>query len=252
MARRHSMADTRLSRHRHDQCAHARSPGAAPARAGHRNLAVLERIRNVPRHLFVDEALGSRAYEDTALPIGFGQTISQPYIVARMTEALLEGGAVDKVLEVGTGCGYQTAVLAPLVDASTASSASSRCSMRARERLKELGIRNVRFRTVTAAWAGRHTRPSMASSWRPRRSRVPEALIEAAEGRRAPDRARRSGGRAGAAALYPPRAAHRTRGRSGRSPSCRCSAESPDFSGGSMLLAAIFMPYLHEIYPVIS
>ena len=82
------------------------------------NLAVLERIKNVPRHIFVDEALGSRAYEDTALPIGFGQTISQPYIVARMTEALLEGGAVDNVLEVGTGCGYQTAVLAPLVDSS--------------------------------------------------------------------------------------------------------------------------------------
>src|SRR6516164_4201306 len=69
------------------------------------NAAVLERIRNVPRHIFVDEALGSRAYEDTALPIGFGQTISQPFIVARMTAALLEGGAADNVLEVGTGCG---------------------------------------------------------------------------------------------------------------------------------------------------
>src|ERR1700751_921660 len=79
------------------------------------NLAVLERIRNVPRHIFVDEALGSRAYEDTALPIGYGQTISQPYIVARMTEALLEAGAADNVLEVGPGCGYQPAVLAPLV-----------------------------------------------------------------------------------------------------------------------------------------
>jgi len=78
------------------------------------NLSVLDRVRNVPRHIFVDEALGSRAYEDTALPIGFGQTISQPYIVARMTEALLEGGAVDNVLEVGTGCGYQTAVLCGL------------------------------------------------------------------------------------------------------------------------------------------
>src|ERR1700691_4815663 len=76
---------------------------------------VLDRIRNVPRHIFVDEALGSRAYEDTALPIGFGQTISQPYIVARMTEALLEAGTLENVLEVGTGCGYQTAVLAPLV-----------------------------------------------------------------------------------------------------------------------------------------
>ena len=72
------------------------------------NPAVLDRIRNVPRHIFVDEALGSRAYEDTALPIGFGQTISQPYIVARMTEALLEGGPLARVLEIGTGCGYQT------------------------------------------------------------------------------------------------------------------------------------------------
>src|SRR5271154_7419515 len=80
------------------------------------NPAVLERIRNVPRHIFVDEALASRAYEDTALPIGFGQTISQPYIVARMTEALLAAGPVDKVLEIGTGCGYQTAVLSPLVE----------------------------------------------------------------------------------------------------------------------------------------
>src|ERR1700731_5315460 len=78
------------------------------------NLAVLDRIRNVPRHIFVDEALASRAYEDTALPIGFGQTISQPYVVARMTEALLEAGGVPRGLEIGTGCGYQTAGLSPL------------------------------------------------------------------------------------------------------------------------------------------
>jgi protein-L-isoaspartate(D-aspartate) O-methyltransferase len=110
------------------------------------NLAVLERIKNVPRHIFVDEALGSRAYEDTALPIGFGQTISQPYIVARMTEALLEGGAVDNVLEVGTGCGYQTAVLAPLVAHLNTIERIEPLLVRARERLKELGIRNVRFR----------------------------------------------------------------------------------------------------------
>jgi protein-L-isoaspartate(D-aspartate) O-methyltransferase len=110
------------------------------------NLAVLERIRNVPRHIFVDEALGSRAYEDTALPIGFGQTISQPYIVARMTEALLEGGAADNILEVGTGCGYQTAVLAPLVGRINTIERVEPLLTRARERLKELGIRNVRFR----------------------------------------------------------------------------------------------------------
>src|SRR5574339_1018746 len=79
------------------------------------NPEVLERIRSVPRHLFVDEALASRAYEDTALPIGHGQTISQPYIVALMTQTLLAGGRLKKVLEVGTGSGYQTAVLAPLV-----------------------------------------------------------------------------------------------------------------------------------------
>ncbi|HWZ62031.1 MAG TPA: protein-L-isoaspartate(D-aspartate) O-methyltransferase [Steroidobacteraceae bacterium] len=115
------------------------------------NLAVLERIRNVPRHIFVDEALGSRAYEDTALPIGFGQTISQPYIVARMTEALLEagpagGGQPGKVLEVGTGCGYQTAVLAPLVKQLYTIERIEPLLARARGRLKELSIRNVRFR----------------------------------------------------------------------------------------------------------
>jgi protein-L-isoaspartate(D-aspartate) O-methyltransferase len=110
------------------------------------NFAVLERIRNVPRHIFVDEALGSRAYEDTALPIGFGQTISQPYIVARMTEALLEGGAADNMLEIGTGCGYQTAVLAPLVARVNTIERIEPLLTRARERLKELGIRNVRFR----------------------------------------------------------------------------------------------------------
>jgi protein-L-isoaspartate(D-aspartate) O-methyltransferase len=110
------------------------------------NLAVLDRIRNVPRHIFVDEALGSRAYEDTALPIGFGQTISQPYIVARMTEALLEGGPLVSVLEVGTGCGYQTSVLSPLVDRIYTIERIEPLVTRAKERIKELGIRNVRFR----------------------------------------------------------------------------------------------------------
>src|SRR5579863_10175651 len=110
------------------------------------NPTVLDRIRNVPRHIFVDEALGSRAYEDTALPIGFGQTISQPYIVARMTEALLEAGPLTSVLEVGTGCGYQTAVLAPLVDRIYTIERVEPLVTRAKERIKELGIRNVRFR----------------------------------------------------------------------------------------------------------
>ncbi len=80
------------------------------------NHKILDALRNTPRHLFVDEALASRAYEDTALPIGYNQTISQPYIVAKMTELLLASGPLAKVLEIGTGCGYQTAVLSQLVD----------------------------------------------------------------------------------------------------------------------------------------
>jgi protein-L-isoaspartate(D-aspartate) O-methyltransferase len=78
---------------------------------GIRDHRVLEAMAAVPRHLFVEEALASRAYEDTALPIGFGQTISQPYIVARMIEVLIENRRPESVLEVGTGCGYQAAVL---------------------------------------------------------------------------------------------------------------------------------------------
>jgi protein-L-isoaspartate(D-aspartate) O-methyltransferase len=110
------------------------------------NPIVLERMRNVPRHIFVDEALSSRAYEDTALPIGFGQTISQPYIVARMTEALLDGPPLSNVLEVGTGCGYQTAVLAPLVGKLYSIERIEPLLARARQRIKELELRNVRFR----------------------------------------------------------------------------------------------------------
>jgi protein-L-isoaspartate(D-aspartate) O-methyltransferase len=110
------------------------------------DLRVLERIRNVPRHIFMDEALSSRAYEDTALPIGFGQTISQPYIVARMTEALLQSGPVKKVLEIGTGCGYQTVVLGPLVEKIYSIERIEPLLRRAKLRAKELGIKNVRFK----------------------------------------------------------------------------------------------------------
>lgn len=113
---------------------------------GIRSPVVLDRIRSVPRHLFVDEALASRAYEDSALPIGHGQTISQPWIVARMTEALLEGGPLQNVLEIGTGCGYQTAVLAPLVGKIFTIERIEPLLDRARQRLKELDIKNVRYR----------------------------------------------------------------------------------------------------------
>ncbi len=113
---------------------------------GIRSAAVLEQIRNVPRHLFVDEALASRAYEDTALPIGQGQTISQPYVVALMTEALLEGSDAKKILEIGTGCGYQTAVLAPLVEKIYTVERIPELLRRTRQRLRELDIYNVQFR----------------------------------------------------------------------------------------------------------
>jgi protein-L-isoaspartate(D-aspartate) O-methyltransferase len=113
---------------------------------GIRSHAVLEQIRNVPRQLFVDEALASRAYEDTALPIGLGQTISQPFIVARMTEALLEGFSGNRVLEIGTGCGYQSAVLAPLVKEIFSVERIPELLRKTRQRLRDLDIYNVRLR----------------------------------------------------------------------------------------------------------
>ena len=113
---------------------------------GIRSPEVLERIRNVPRHLFVDEALASRAYEDTALPIGLGQTISQPYVVARMTEALLSGWSGESVLEIGTGCGYQTAVLSPLVKKIYSVERLRELLRKTRQRLRDLDIYNVQFR----------------------------------------------------------------------------------------------------------
>lgn len=113
---------------------------------GIRSTAVLDQIRNVPRHLFVDEALASRAYEDTALPIGLGQTISQPWVVARMTEALLEGYEAATVLEIGTGCGYQTAVMAPLVKKVFTVERIPELLRKTRQRLRDLDIYNVQFR----------------------------------------------------------------------------------------------------------
>jgi len=120
---------------------------------GIKNAAVLERMRAVPRHLFVDEALASRAYEDTALPIGFGQTISQPYIVAAMTAALIEGTKLTRVLEIGTGCGYQTAVLAPFVQHVYSVERIAPLLQRARSMLAELKISNVSLRHADG-WHG--------------------------------------------------------------------------------------------------
>ncbi len=117
---------------------------------GINNPVILDRIRNVPRHLFVDEALASRAYEDSALPIGHGQTISQPFVVALMTQALIENRESNellaKILEVGTGCGYQTAVLSPLCRQLFTIERVGALSRAARSRLRELSVGNVRFR----------------------------------------------------------------------------------------------------------
>jgi len=142
------------------------------------NVAVLERMRNVPRHIFVDEALGSRAYEDTALPIGFGQTISQPYIVARMTEALLEFGAVDKVLEVGTGCGYQTAVLSPLVGKIYSVERIAPLVVRAKQRAKELGLKNIKFKHGDGILGWKTVAPFDAILVAAAPLSVPEALLQ--------------------------------------------------------------------------
>lgn len=110
------------------------------------NERVLEAIRNTPRHWFIDEALSHRAYEDTALPIGHNQTISQPLIVAHMTELLLATGPLDKVLEIGTGSGYQTAILAQLVERVFSVERIQPLQDKAKERLAELKLRNIVFR----------------------------------------------------------------------------------------------------------
>jgi protein-L-isoaspartate(D-aspartate) O-methyltransferase len=107
---------------------------------------VLDVIGRLPRHLFIEEALASRAYEDTALPIGLSQTISQPWVVARMTEALVEGKLPEKVLEVGTGSGYQAAVLASLVKNVYTVERIEELLRNARRRFRKLGIENIRSR----------------------------------------------------------------------------------------------------------
>ena len=113
---------------------------------GIRDEVTLAAMDAVPRHIFVDEALASRAYEDVALPIGFGQTISQPYIVARMTEVLRNNAPLDRVLEIGTGCGYQTAVLSRVAKAVYSVERIGPLLMKARGHLRQLRLRNVKLK----------------------------------------------------------------------------------------------------------
>ena len=108
--------------------------------------AVLDVMRSIPRHLFVDEALATRAYENVPLPIGYNQTISQPYIVARMTEALVSGRQLNNVLEIGAGCGYQSAVIAQFAEQVYSVERINGLLTLARERFRRLGYHNIRAR----------------------------------------------------------------------------------------------------------
>lgn len=141
-------------------------------------LQVLEQIRAIPRHLFVDEALASRAYEDTALPIGFGQTISQPFIVARMTQALLAEGKIKKVLEVGTGSGYQTAVLAGLVNEIYSVERIRGLLNLARERFRKLNLSNIHVKYSDGGWGWPEQAPFDGIIVTAAPLSIPETLIE--------------------------------------------------------------------------
>ena len=113
---------------------------------GIKNMEVLDIIRSTPRHIFLDEALSHRAYEDVALPIGYGQTISQPYVVAKMTEIVSASRRLKSVLEIGTGCGYQTAVISRIAEKVYTIERIKPLLDRAKKNLKLLGIRNVEFK----------------------------------------------------------------------------------------------------------
>ncbi|MCB1675893.1 MAG: protein-L-isoaspartate(D-aspartate) O-methyltransferase [Halioglobus sp.] len=140
--------------------------------------SVLDVIRTTPRHLFLDEAMAHRAYEDVALPIGYAQTLSQPYIVARMTELLLARGPRRRVLEIGTGSGYQTAVLAQLVAEVYSVERIKALQQKARQRLRRLKLRNVYMCHAdgTLGWAERGPFDGILAAAAP--EHVPEELLQ--------------------------------------------------------------------------
>ena len=144
---------------------------------GIKSHAVLEVIASTPRHLFVDEALASRAYEDTALPIGHGQTISQPYVVARMTELLLEVNP-DTILEVGTGSGYQAAILSQLVNKVYSTERIEALASQARQRFRQLGYRNVRVQHSDGSWGWPQFKPFDAIIVTAGGAEIPGPLLE--------------------------------------------------------------------------
>ena len=145
---------------------------------GIKNIRVLEVMRTTPRHIFVDEAMAHRAYEDTALPIGHGQTISQPYIVARMTEILLENGVPDVVLEVGTGSGYQSAILSRLVPKVYTVERISALLQKARDAHRKLGLLNVFSKHSDGSWGWAPNAPYPAIMVTAAPELVPPSLLE--------------------------------------------------------------------------
>lgn len=145
---------------------------------GIRDTRVLNVMAEIPRHVFVDEALESRAYEDNALPIGHNQTISQPYIVAKMTELLLEKGPLGKVLEIGTGCGYQTAILAKLAEQVYSVERIAPLMKKARDLLWELDIKTVGFKHSDGSWGWPEQAPFDAIIAAAAPAEVPPALLE--------------------------------------------------------------------------
>jgi protein-L-isoaspartate(D-aspartate) O-methyltransferase len=143
---------------------------------GIRDEVVLGAFADIPRHIFVDEALAHRAYEDISLPIGFGQTISQPWVVARMLELARGGEALGKVLEVGTGCGYQAALLSRLAREVHSVERISALLMKARVRLRDLRITNVRLKHADGHFGLKDAGPFDAIVMAAAASHVPEAL----------------------------------------------------------------------------
>ncbi len=140
---------------------------------------VLKVMQSTPRHIFVDEALASRAYEDTALPIGYNQTISQPYIVARMTELLLENkNSFNKVLEIGTGCGYQTAILANLVDEVYSVERILPLQKKAKSHTELLKLNNIRYSYSDGSWGWQDYAPYDGILVAAAPNQVPEALLQ--------------------------------------------------------------------------
>jgi protein-L-isoaspartate(D-aspartate) O-methyltransferase len=144
---------------------------------GVRDEVVLGAMAEVPRHIFVDEALAHRAYEAIALPIGFGQTISNPWVVARMLELARAGGALDNVLEIGTGCGYQAGVLSRLARHVYSVERISQLLMRARRNLRELRISNVRVKHADGHLGLKDAAPYDAIVMAAAATHVPEALL---------------------------------------------------------------------------